>query len=81
MVADALSPPGVRDYFIAEVIQDELCEWLRDLRPLCPVHSKTIPRILVPSIEDDGMFWQCNEDKGVRCALGSYWRWRGQLGS
>jgi hypothetical protein len=34
MVADALSPPGVRDYFIGEVIQDELCDWLRDRRPL-----------------------------------------------
>jgi hypothetical protein len=79
MVADALNPPGMRDYFIAEAVQDDICDALHELRPLCPVHSGPTPRILVPSNESDGMYWQCNEDPNVRCALGSYWPWRSNL--
>jgi hypothetical protein len=78
VVADA---PGFRDYWIAEGFQDELCDETRELRPLCPVHSGKTPRILVPKLEEDWMVWQCNEDAGVRCNLGSYWQWRRSFSS
>jgi hypothetical protein len=76
VVADATETPGARDYWIAEVFQDELCNETRELRPLCPVHSGKTPRILVPEISEGGLVWQCNDDRSVRCDLGSYWRWR-----
>jgi hypothetical protein len=81
VVADAASAPGFRDHWIAEAFQDELCDETRELRPLCPVHSGKTPRILVPMPDDDWMVWQCNEDKAVRCNLGSYWQWRRSFSS
>jgi len=76
VVADALSTPGFRDYWIAEAFQDALCDETRELRPLCPVHSGKTPRILVPEIQGDRLVWQCNDDRTVQCDLGSYWQWR-----
>jgi hypothetical protein len=81
VVADATSAPGLRDYWIAEAFQDELCDETREVRPLCPVHSGKTPRILVPKLEQDWMVWQCNEDASVRCNLGSYWQWRRSFSS
>ena len=72
MVADLMSSPAIRIYFMAGMAQDELAEERREARPWCPVHRKHMMNI---RLVGDEVFWQCPDDETVRCEVGGYWAW------
>jgi hypothetical protein len=77
LVADLTSPPASRIYFMAEMAQDTLAEERREALPWCPVHRT---RMMIVELEEDEVFWQCPDDRNVRCEIGGYWAWRRRLG-
>ena len=76
MVADLNHSSASRVYFMADMAQDELAEERMEARPWCPVHRKNMMNI---RLEGEEVFWECPDDKTVRCEVGGYWAWRNQL--